>query len=87
MKIFGPPEATRQPVMCVCSPVSQSYPGTHKTKCCQKLKGVDSPPLLNSPEIPSASSSGVPVQERHRPVRGDPEEHHKNGQKAGTPLL
>lgn len=56
----------------------------HQKKCDQQLEGGNSAPLLYSRETPpsvSHSALGLPVQERHTPVR-EGEENHENDQKA-----
>jgi len=64
--------------------------GCIKSSVSQQVKGGDSAPLLRSGE----TSAGVlhpaletSAQERPGPVGADPEEGHKNDQRAGTPLL
>ena len=76
--------------MCTRSPEGQPYAGLHEKQHGQQVKGGDSSPLLHSAE----TSPGVlrpalepPAQERHGRVGADPEEGHRNGQRAGTPLL
>jgi len=41
-----------EPATCTWSPESQSYPGLHQKNCCQQVEGGDSPPLLDSSEMP-----------------------------------
>jgi len=63
--------------MWACNPESQSYPGLHKNKCDQQVKGGDSPALLcsdeASPEVLHLAL-GSSVQDRHGPVGAGPEE-------------
>ena len=52
----------------------------HQQRGVQQDKGSDWPPLLYP-------ASRTPAQEQHRAVGGDPEEGHKDYQRAGAPLL
>ena len=83
-------KAGHKQTMCAHSPESQPDPGLHQKKHGQQGKWDDSASLLYSSE----ASPGVlcpalepSAQGRHGPVGADPEEGHKNRQRAGTPLL
>jgi len=72
------------------SPEGQPCPGLHHKQHGQQVEGGGSAPLLCSGETPAevlCPALGPSAQERHGPVGACPEEGHKNGQRAGTPLL
>ncbi|KAK4817941.1 hypothetical protein QYF61_002785 [Mycteria americana] len=83
-------EKLHKPPACASSPESQPYPGLHKKKHGQQVKGGDSVPLLCSGETPPGllhPALEPSAQERHGPVGACLEEGHKNSQRDGTPLL
>ena len=75
--------------MCTHSPERQSYPGLHKKKHGQQVKGCVSSLLCPCETSPVVLHPGLrsAVQERYGPLRVGPAEGHENGQRAGTPLL
>ena len=76
--------------MCAHSSESQPYPGLHKKKRGQQVKGGDSSALLHPSEIPrGVLHSGLEplAQERYGLVGVGPEKGDKNDQRSGTPLL
>ena len=77
--------------MCACSLESQSSPRLYKKKSGQQVNGGNSAPLLCSGEAPPGVLNPAlrsPVSStRHAPAEAGPEKGHKNGQRAGAPLL
>ena len=75
--------------MCACSPEGQPYPGLHQERGDQKVEGADSARLLCSCETPPEVLCPVlrPPAQEHRIVGVDPEEGHKDDQRAGAPPL
>jgi len=67
--------------------LGQPYPGLYQKQCGQQVKGGDSAPPLRPGENPPGVLRPAlehSAQERHG---ADPEESHKNDQRAGAPLL
>lgn len=76
--------------MYACSSESQLYPGLHKKKPGQQVKGDVSSPLSYSCETPHRllhPSLEFSVLDRHVPVRAGPKEGHEKEQRARTPSL
>jgi len=76
--------------MCTHSSEGQPYPGLHHKQRGQQDEGEDSAPLLCSGETPPGvlrPALEPSAQEGHGCVGAGPEEGHKDGPRAGTPLL
>lgn len=76
--------------MCACSPETQPSPGMHHKTSGQQVEEGGSPPVPGSGETPPGVLHlvlGSSAQERYGPVRGHPEEGHKDNLKAEIPLL
>ena len=75
--------------MCTHNPEDQPYRGLHQKQCGQQVNGGDSAPLFCSGETPPGVLRPAleAAQEERGAVGAGPEEHHKNNQRAGTPLL
>ena len=74
--------------MHVCNLECQWYPGLHEKRGGQQRQGGDCPPLLCPCEAPSGvlrPAPGSPIKARHRAVGEDPEEGHRDDQRAEAP--